>query len=287
MDRVCGGAGRNLVPGTLGMERVKRLHHEQKILRHACRWRSALMLAGALAAMTGSASANEFRLRYKASYLGVEVGRVELALTERGDRYEVAATGDFPRILPFTSGFSMRYDVNGRIADGLMSAENFNGQFRGRNDQRNLRLAFSAGDVVSLDVEPPLKDREDRVAMTARHMKQVVDPLTAMARLMSPVSAGLSEKTCNQAFRVHTGTVRADLAGQFHSKVQYRSAGTTKEAVQCSVNFTPLAGHRATDAPSPRSVMLQLATIGTPSRAIPVRLTVSQTVGTFQLDLIE
>ena len=120
----------------------------------------------------------------------------------------------------------------------------FTSKIVSNNETSDVTMPLDEGSVKDLVATPP--PSQDRVPVTAANRRGIVDPLTAV--LFSAGGAGemLSPEACRRALPIFDGHQRYDLKLAFKrmDKVTVEK-GYAGPVVVCSVNYEPIAGHRA------------------------------------------
>jgi hypothetical protein len=114
------------------------------------------------------------------------------------------------------------------------------------NDRREaVELRFQQRMVQDIIINPPQHPGARNVPITAAHLQNVLDPLSAVVLLSQARQSRHSGDACNKRLPIFDGKTRYDLV---LSPKGTRSIGTTGKlrgiAYVCSVRYVPLGGHR-------------------------------------------
>ena len=170
--------------------------------------------------------------------------------------------------------------VTGAVSGGKLSPLRYTSKSTADDDTLSVTMTFKDGNVSELEAtEPPPGD--DRVALTAEHRRQVLDPLTA---LFVPAGDG-GQAICRRSLPIFDGRRRYDLNLSFKRVEQVKaSRGYAGPAAVCSVAFQPIAGHRRsspllTFLTDGRDVEMALAPIAGTRALAPFRITATYMLG--------
>lgn len=181
---------------------------------------------------------------YNISWLGANIGsfRIRSSITNR--QYTIQANAD---VSVFFGTVTWQGVTNSR---GLMTANGpvpQNYQFRySTNDRREaVELRFQQKMVQDIIINPPQHPGARNVPITAAHLQNVVDPLSAVVLLSQARLSRHNGDACNKRLPIFDGKTRYDLV---LAPKGTRSIGTTGKlrgtAYVCSVRYVPLGGHR-------------------------------------------
>jgi hypothetical protein len=107
-----------------------------------------------------------------------------------------------------------------------------------------VRMVFSAGNVIDFAAQPPNAPTPDRIPLTDVHRKGVLDPMTASLVWVPDNGDAVAPKACERTVSVFEGRMRYDLQLAFKRIDRVKSQiGFEGGVVVCSVHFSPIAGH--------------------------------------------
>src|SRR5262249_49469530 len=108
----------------------------------------------------------------------------------------------------------------------------------------DVTMVLEDGNVKELAVTPP--PSSDLVAVTKANREGIVDPLTALLFSAAAAGAALSQEACRRTLPIFDGHQRYDLKLAFKRMDKVTTEkGYAGPVVVCSVNYEPIAGHRA------------------------------------------
>lgn len=184
---------------------------------------------------------------YKLRFAGLSLGDFTIWSNIRGQRYSLQGQGD----LKFLAGFVFELK-GGTASSGLLAASGpspnaFSFRFKTKKKQGRLVMKFNGGAVSEVASQPPMKLSTKAVPVTSKHVKDVLDPLTALFYSGRAKSPGQHESVCKRRVPVYDGLYRFDLQLS-HKKtvrvIRKGKSGYSGPAVICRVKFIPVAGHK-------------------------------------------
>jgi Protein of unknown function (DUF3108) len=105
-----------------------------------------------------------------------------------------------------------------------------------------LRLGFNGGTVETVSINPPPPMLANTVPLKREHLKDVLDPLSAVLALTQATGG----EPCARKVAIFDGRQRFDL--QLSYRRQEVIEGTTANATVCRVKYIPIGGYQANEA---------------------------------------
>lgn len=208
----------------------------------------AAMLAATAACAGTTVSAEPWPSRVDATYRiefnGFDVGKFDLQASVAGASYTV--TGE-ARISALLGAFKWHGSTrsSGTFAGLSPRPAGYTFDFNGIGKQGAIKLGFKQGAITSISSLPPTPPQPDAVAVEAQHLKDVLDPLSAILALSRTNEAN----PCTRKLSVFDGKQRFDLALSFvrqQAVAETKPSGQPGVAFVCRVRYVPIAGHRMT-----------------------------------------
>jgi hypothetical protein len=225
---------------------------------------------------------------YTISFARILVGEITATAVFGQSEYMISArarAGGVMKVLSVDGEAS--FTTHGTIKDDHLEPTNFTSKIVSHAETSDVTMVLDEGSVRELVGAPP---GSDRVPLTAANRRGIVDPLTAV--LFSAGGAGetLSQQVCRRTLPIFDGHQRYDLKLAF-KRMDKMSAGKGYEGpvVVCSVNYEPIAGHRA-NIPlvkylsEGREMEIALAPIAGTRLLAPFRLSVVSTLANFMIE---
>jgi len=251
---------------------------------------AALILAAAAASGDLAHAQGRFEARYSVSIAGIPVGQGVWIADIAEDQYTTAASGrvtGIARALTDGEGFGA---ARGRVRAGRLVPTSYAVTVMADRRPDEVRMAFAAGGVKDLQVEPPTPYSPDRVPLTDAHRRGVIDPLSAGLVSVGGTGEVVSPDACRRTAPIFDGRQRYDLTLAFKRIDQVKaSKGYEGPVVVCMVAYQPLAGHRP-DRPAVRQLAesrdmdIWFAPIAGTRFLAPFRISMPTLIGTAVLE---
>jgi hypothetical protein len=206
----------------------------------------ALLAAALLAAASGAAQASGTvtltgELSASLGAMPVAVGGFRATLAE--GRYQVSGHGRTAGMGRLFSSGEARVEASGRLSRSAALPAGYRHELKAKRDWDRVAIAFSGGRVARVAIEPPPRPRPDRVPLGEEHLRQVLDPLSAVM-LLSAGPAG--PEICERTLPIFDGEQRYDLQMSFKrtERVGGPRGSYSGPAYVCGIRYFPVAGHR-------------------------------------------
>ena len=209
----------------------------------------AATVAAVLSAGVGPAAAEAWPSRvdatYRVTFNGFDIGTFEFRAEVTGQSYTVQ--GD-ARISALLGAFKWQGDTrtSGLLAAASPKPAGYTFDFRGAGKAGSIKLGFQQGAVTSITSLPPKPPAPGTVPLRDQHLKDVLDPLSAVLALSRTSNAN----PCGRRIPVFDGKQRFDLAFSFvrqQAVAETRPSGQPGVAFVCRVRYVPIAGHDMND----------------------------------------
>ncbi len=179
---------------------------------------------------------------YQISWLGTHIGdfRIKSSITTR--QYSLQANAE---LSVFFGTFSWQ---GATTSTGLMTAngpvpQNYSFRYATNDRRESVELRFQKRMVQDILVNPPQYPGARHVPITAAHLQNVLDPLSAIV-LLSQARLNRGE-ACNKRLPIFDGKIRYDLVLSPKGTRTIGSSGKLRgTAYVCSVRYVPIAGHK-------------------------------------------
>ena len=239
--------------------------------------------AAVIALGAAPASATSFSAEYGISLAGLPIGTADLSAS-LGERYKM----DIQARLTGLAGVLTR-GSGGATALGLLTSprpvpSSYSVTSRSASEQRTVRLGMAGGNVASVDIAPPLEEKEDRVPIRDVHKRGVLDPVSA---LVMPVLRGeaLDPGACNRTLPIFDGGARFDIVLSYAETRKVDKPGYSGPVIACNARYVPVAGHRPGRSgvkfmEENREISVWLAPVEGTRVLMPLRISVKTMLGT-------
>jgi hypothetical protein len=256
-------------------------------MRIPMRFATAWPLAGAVMVGLGAAGASAASLnaQYAISLAGLPIGSADLTANIEGESYKMDVQARLTGLAGAITGGSGGAAAAGTVSGARPLPSSYAVTSRTSRDQRTVRLNLRSGNVVAVDIAPPVDDKEDRVPVRDVHKRGVLDPVSAL--LMPAFGRGepVDPAICNRSLPVFDGAARFDVALSYAETRLVEKPGYSGPVIVCNARYVPVAGHRP-DRPGTkfmednRDLSVWLAPVDGTRVLMPMRISVRTTMGT-------
>jgi len=202
----------------------------------------ALAVLACLGLMTLPAAAQTTaRAGYIVTLGGINVATVDIGLEDDGARYRLDLAARVTGLGSLVSSGTAEAQVSGRSNASGLTSEEFDLSTRAGSDSFDVDISYSARTVSAFQVNPPLPNSYDRVAIERSHLTNVGDMLSAFIIKGGQLDASL----CQRSLRIFTGVERFDLGMAFAGTDNATSPRTGYQGpvVLCQLDYRPISGH--------------------------------------------
>lgn len=234
---------------------------------HRCLMVAILLFAAPMPAMADTIDAV-----YRATLAGVPIGKARLTGGVGEGAYTIRLKGEASLL-----GFSSRFEAssNGASRGTRLMPASYLFKTEG-SSARTIEVNFAGDRAASVSIEPQLSaaDREGRLPIELPHLKEVLDPMSAV--MTEILRASQSDNPCDGVAHVFTGNMRFDMA--------LTSGDAVIGEIVCRATYRPIAGHKPSPASKPTTIVVaypRAAKVGEPR--LPVRFEIPLPVGTVMI----
>lgn len=227
---------------------------------------------------------------YAISLTGIPIGVASLDGTVNGRRYDLVLTSRFTGLVGLVMGLKIDAKSQGTASDTLITPARYDLTVASSGNKRTVLMKMTSGDVTTLEVEPPLPERPDRVPVLPEHKKDVVDPLGG---LLFPVPDAATGKplNCERSIPVFDGAARFDINLTPDHEEALKIIGYDGPVAVCSVRYIPISGHRPKRGTTAfmetnRDIEVKLAPYRGSQFAVPLEIAVPTLVGKIRLSAV-
>jgi hypothetical protein len=242
---------------------------------------AAAVIAAIAAAPAFAASLNA---EYAISLAGLPVGTADLS-ANLGRRYKMDIQARLTGLAGAITGGSGGASAGGLLTGNRPLPASYAVVSRSSSEQRTVRLGMTRGNVVAVDIAPPIEEKEDRIPVTSVHKRGVLDPVSAL--LMPALGRGdaLDPAICNRTLPVFDGAARFDLVLSYAGTQNVQKPGYAGPVIVCNARYVPVAGHRPGRPGTKfmeenRDLSVWLAPVEGTRILMPLRISVKTMMGT-------
>jgi hypothetical protein len=212
----------------------------------ACASVAAMMFAQ-LAPANADGPPAEVRATYRISYLGVDIGTFQFSSTSSGNSYSLNGSAQLSLLLGALK-WSGSSSARGQIVGTAVRPATYSYDFKSNKKTGRVQLALANNNVTNVVVEPPSHPGPQHVPLSDQHLKQVLDPLSAVLALSQGSANG--SNPCGRRLAIFDGKQRFDLQFSYRGQqpvAEKSPSGQPGTAYVCNVRYLPIAGHRMHD----------------------------------------
>jgi hypothetical protein len=206
---------------------------------------------------------------YRATLAGMPIGKARLTGGVGEGAYTIRLKGEASVL-----GFSNRFEAssNGASRGSRIVPTSYLFKTEG-STSRTIEVNFAGDRAASVSIEPQFSaaDREGRLPIEVAHLKEVLDPMSAV--MTEILRASQSDNPCAGIAQVFTGNMRFDMT--------FTSGDPVIGEIVCRATYRPIAGHKPSPSNRPTAILIaypKVAKVGEPR--LPIRFEIPLPVGT-------
>lgn len=250
-------------------------------------------MCGALAGLllAGPAFADgKLEARYKLTLAGLELGRAAFLLEVGDNSYTASGSARLTGVVKAVASGKGSAGARGAVQASGLAPRSFAMEAETEKKAEAIRLSLAGGTVTDAKVEPPVPPADDRVPMTDKDKRGVLDPMTAALFVVPGTGEMMSPKSCERLLPIFDGRQRYDLSLSYERVDQVKAdKGYAGPALVCRVAYKPVAGHRANRTSVKymmrnKDMYVWLAPVEGTRVLAPFRASVATAIGTAELE---
>ncbi len=210
-----------------------------------------ILLAALVATPVAATAAHAADTTLKADYLitiaGITIGKVNAEGRFTSAGYAATISGQTYGVSRFVSDAHAVLAGNGRIRGSHVTPATYNLDTNEKGFETHVSMAMRGGSIVDLSAAPHLLPYPDRVPVTSRHKRNVVDPVGAFMVAVNQPQAVTGVSACNRTVKIFDGWQRYDVKLTFKQSKHVNSSDPgaySGEVFICGARYVPVAGHR-------------------------------------------
>jgi hypothetical protein len=241
----------------------------------------ALILSGSVL----PAYADVLHAIYNVSIIGLPVGVAKVTANITPTSYAVDANARIAGIAAMVSNSRGASTGKGAIVSGHVVPASFATTASNAYMTRTIRMALSGNAVSGVDIQPPIEEKPDRVPLSDKDKRGVVDPVGAFIFHTPAGVPPTSAAACDRTIPVFDGYTRFDVNLSYVGQRKVSVKGYSGPVAVCAVRYVPIAGHRR-DRPATKfmaenkDIEVWLAPIGAENVLMPFRISLRTMIGT-------
>lgn len=182
---------------------------------------------------------------YRIHWIGAHIGdfRIRSSITNR--QYSLQADANISVLFGSVSWQGVTSSSGLMTANGPVP-QNYIFRYQTGNRGETVELRFQQRMVRDILINPPARPGPRNAPITAAHLQNVVDPLSALVLLsQARLAKNTGEGACNKRLPIFDGKIRYDLVLSPKGTRSVSGAGKLRgPAYVCSVRYVPIAGYK-------------------------------------------
>lgn len=203
------------------------------------------LLAAGLAVLSSEVPAEaggtgvEVDAQYKVSLNGFNIGSLHYTSAIQGNVYTLTSDVELSMLLGAFHWKGLSRTV-GTVQNAALAPTGFNFDFESTVKNGSVRMGFDKSTVKTVSVEPAQPPAEGIVPVKSEHLKNVLDPLSAIMAL----TRGTNTNPCARKVAIFDGKQRFDLQLAFR-RIEPASGPGQSPGTVCAIKYIPIAGYKA------------------------------------------
>jgi len=226
-------------------------------------------------------------ITYAVSIAYIPIGMARFSQSFKGSTYHLHLAAEFSGLVRMFFAPDLSADADGVDMGNHLLAQHYNLAVNHPDDPQRVEMKLAGGNVVNIELDPPLPERADRVPVLPEHKKGVLDPLSGFL-VPSASPQPTAAMNCKEVIPVFDGAGRFDITLLPDVDLTYDTVGYKGPAIRCLVRYAPISGHRAkktnvTFMENNRDIMVTLAPLAGKAYLVPVEISVATMIGNLRL----
>lgn len=182
---------------------------------------------------------------YGVSVAGLSVATLVLDATFNDQAYRLTGSGRVTGIASIIAPTEGASRSSGTFNGVRAVPDAFSHNESSRERSVTITMDMRGGDVKHVAVAPQIDLDPKRVPVQAEHLRNVLDPFSAIIVRLPGDGPLISERACNRSIPIYNGWHRFDVTLHFAGTREVRSeTGYAGPVVVCEARYRPVAGHR-------------------------------------------
>ncbi|MBI1385755.1 MAG: DUF3108 domain-containing protein [Rhizobiales bacterium] len=161
-------------------------------------------------------------------------------------RYSLTGSADIQALLGLYRWRS-ETSASGLVGAGRPRPKSYDFRFDNNGKRGNVAMQFPLRSATEVKASPPLSQGGDRVPVSRTHLRNALDPMTALIALSGVAGNRPSGNPCSGTIPVFDGKQRFDLVLSAKGRSQIAAGnghGLSTTAFVCQVSYKPVAGYK-------------------------------------------
>ncbi len=216
---------------------------------------SLLVIAVPTASLAEPLKPTQISIRYSATLAGIYVGKAQLQIALTKQAYNIAATGSLGGVLKSLIGFKLNVNSYGALTNNAMIPQRYTTDYGTPESSRSIKINYSRSRKADVSANPPFFPSRFRIALKPKHLKNTLDPLSALFLPIKKNLVAVSPENCKRLMPVFDGRMRYNLkiSSIDVNKPRLKVRGFDGPVLRCRIKLQPIAGYRAPNKSAKKS----------------------------------
>jgi hypothetical protein len=211
---------------------------------------AALMGAVTAGGAPALAQSKKVTANYNINFNGMNIGQIKFWSDQDPKEYKIKARATISLLAGILFEWQGDTSSSGQVMAKLPRPYAYSFGYRTSDKRESIDIKFANNIVEEIAVNPPQRESGSRIPVTRKHMRNVVDPLSAIVMLTNTGSKKSGTEVCSRRLPIFDGKARYDLKLSYKGSKRVTTADYKGQAYICKVKFLPIAGHRPGDEDS-------------------------------------
>lgn len=226
---------------------ARRFHTVRQIARTAAAGATAAVAAAGAPAHAAETWPAQVEATYKIHFSGLELGDFTFNSRTQQNSYSASSNA---LISAMFGAFEWKgqSQSSGTTSEAGPKPATYTFNFKNQSKTGFVNMAFAGNAVTNVSAVPPIEKKPGTIELKDIHLKDVLDPLSAVMALSRPQAAGkvAGVNPCNRRMPIFDGKQRFDLEFRFKRMAPLSEVGAKSPhtAFVCRVKYIPIAGYR-------------------------------------------
>lgn len=223
---------------------------------------------------------------YRVTFNGFDMGHFNFSSDVSRSGYTLNSDADLSALLGAFTWKAVSRSSGTMVADEVKPG-GYVFDYRANSRHGSVKLGFNETRVSNVSIVPPSETLEDTVPIKEQHLRDVLDPLSAV---MAVTRA--SANPCSRKLAIFDGKQRFDLLFSFRRQekvVEKQVTGLPVFAHVCRIRYIPIAGHRMNEQTkqlsSESGIEISLRPVPHANLVVPYQVTIPTFAGTAYMTL--
>jgi Protein of unknown function (DUF3108) len=184
---------------------------------------------------------------YSIRFAGIKLGKFEIWSNLNEKSYSMRGKGELKFITGLIFEIKGGTTSTGAVTKNGPQPTSFTFDFKTKKSNGKLAMMFDGNTVAQVTAQPPFVENPKDIPVTAAHVKDVLDPLSALFFSAKTAKLNTDGSVCPGRIPVFDGKQRFDLELSHKKTVQVKKRGKggySGPAVVCRIKYIPIAGYK-------------------------------------------